>query len=88
MLSMPASICGHESIGAVVQDQTSPYYGTIPAASVLCAQLEVIISSTLQRTLRTRILQRLKKSMMRSLRIITHWFIMYLTTFIMHTAAL
>jgi hypothetical protein len=81
MLSTKADICGDESIGMLVRDKTSPYYDTIPAAPVLCAQLEVIITSTLQPRLETRILQKLRK-MMYGRRGQGNWFATYLTTFI------
>lgn len=82
MLSMTAGVHGDESMGTVVLDKTSPYYDTVPATPVLCAQLEVVVTSTLQRPLKTRILQKLKQMMYRK-RGQGNWFAMYLTTFIM-----
>ena len=78
---MPENICSQEKLGQVVDDPSSPYYGIVPVAPVICAQLEVITFSTLQRPLMTKVLRQLKALLLANDR--RNWFTIYLGLFIL-----
>lgn len=81
MTSLPEKICSKEQVGTTVEDKSSPYYGTVPVAPVICAQFEVIMFCCLQMPLRGKVLEGLA-SMMRS-NDRRNWFTIYLTLFIL-----
>ncbi|OJD30106.1 uncharacterized protein BKCO1_6600048 [Diplodia corticola] len=81
MTSLPEWIGSDEKVGTRVEDRSSPYYGTVPVAPVICAQLEVITYSQLQRPLRKRVLDGLAQMMRVNDR--RNWFTIYLTLFIL-----
>ena len=81
MLNLPASICGDAKFGTRVQDPTSPFCGIVPAAPVMCAQLEIIVSSQVQHPCRESVMKKLEKMFQKS--DLRHWFTIYLTLFIL-----
>ena len=78
---MPENICSEEKVGTIVEDRSSPYFGTVPVAPVICAQLEVIIFSTLQRPLMDSVLKQLQNMIIMNDR--QNWFTVYLTLFLL-----
>lgn len=81
MTSLYEKICSEEKVGTVVEDAASPLYGTVPVAPVICAQLEVITFSTLQRPLKERVLKALENMLRANDR--RNWLTIYLTLFIL-----
>ncbi|KAL8847887.1 MAG: hypothetical protein Q9221_007098 [Calogaya cf. arnoldii] len=87
MTSMAENICSNEKVGTVVDDPSSPYFGTVPVAPVICAQLEVITFSTLQRPLMNNVLRQLQTLIAANDR--RNWFTIYLGLFILlHSCSL
>lgn len=56
-------ICGGDKIGSTVEDETSPYYNTVPIHPVMCAQLEAIVYSCLLRSLQRIVRLQLRQLM-------------------------
>jgi len=81
MLNLPASIRGDAKFGTRVQDPTSPFRGIVPAAPVMCAQLEIIVSSQVQHPCRESVMKKLEKMFQKP--DLRHWFTIYLTLFIL-----
>ena len=78
---MAENICSEEKLGTVVDDLSSPYFGIVPVAPVICAQLEVVTFSTLQRPLMNRVLRQLQELIAANDK--KNWFAIYLGLFIL-----
>jgi len=87
MTSHAEKICGGDKLGTVVEDPSSPYYRSIPVAPLICAQLEIITLTQIQRPLRKTVLETLQAMIKANNK--CNWFTMYLTLFILlHSCAL